>query len=149
MDQTNHEQTLKKEEAVRRMKEIGLMDVVITDFKQSNKLYYSEHSPVGGILYWLENEPEWVEKVKLIEEQFDILVYHITHEHTEFGELLTMLYVNKYQDEWEQDFEDIKNKRPNGEFTCYGYCLNLTVPEFSEFGSVAMKLTNGGLLRVG
>ena len=131
-----------KEEAVKRMESLGLMRNVIGDFKRSGKVYYSERTPLGGILYWLDNKPEWVQIVKDLEEQYGFLCYHATHEVTEFGELLDLLIVTKYEEDWETERLDIQDGY------VFSYVVNLSEPAFSEYGTIAVKQRAGGLVRV-
>ena len=137
----------KKEEAVWRMEKLGLMKKIIGEFKRSDTLYYSERTPLGGILYWMDNEPEWGKLVKKFEQEFDALVYHATHEYTEFGELLDLLFIPDYTDadteEWESDRRDMEDGY------VYAYVINLSEPMFSEFGTIVVKERAGGLVRVG
>lgn len=135
-------------EALERMNIINFLPAVREDFKKSKRLYYSERSPLGGILYWLDNNPEWAEKVKQIEEKLDILVYHVTHEYTQFGELLTLLCVTSYEEEWVYERNDLRDKVGN-KFYAFAYVLNLDCPEYSEFGTVVMREGSGGLIREG
>ncbi len=77
-----------------------------------------------------------------MEQERNIFVYHCILNHTIDGDLLTMLYVSEYQDEW--DFE--KNDLKNG---CIDvYVCNLSRDIDSEFGSVQITGVNGGLVRV-
>ena len=47
-----------KNEALNRLEILNLHPDVYKTFKRSGRLYYSERSPLGGILYWLNNHPE-------------------------------------------------------------------------------------------
>lgn len=131
-----------KEEAIYRMEKLGLMKSVIADFKRNGKLYYSERSPLGGILYWLDNEPELEKKVKELEKTYGFRVFHATHEYTEFGECLDLLIVSKYEEEWENDREMLDDGY------VFSYVINLTTPWCSEFGDIAVKELAGGLVRI-
>ena len=59
------------EEAMLRMRKIGLLDHVISDFANGRKLYRSEQA----ILYWL-NDLE-LQMVRSWEEQTGNVVYHV------------------------------------------------------------------------
>lgn len=127
--------TTKKEEAIKRMKMLHLHPNVIKEFKE-DILNYSEK----GILFWVEDE-KWKSYIRNFEKEYNAVVYHIIHNYTEFGELLTMLYVSENENEWEMDKQDLKK-----EF-CYAYVENLDDPSCSEIGSVAIKPWFGGLIR--
>ena len=136
-----------KAEALKRIGAMGLHPDVATFLKEGT-VYYSERSPMGGILYWLDNEPEWEAKIREVEEQYGIHVYHATHEYTAFGETLTLLYVSESEEDWEWDLQDL-TAVPNKEYgwTPYAYVLNLTDPWCSEFGRVGVRELAGGLVR--
>jgi len=130
----------KKVEAIRRMKLINLMPEIIEQFKENDMVHYSEHM---GILYWLSNKPKWVEKVKELEEQYRILVYHAELSYLEFGTCLTLFYVSDYKDEWERDRQDLIEMNP------IVYVWNIDNERCSEFGSITFKSLNGGVKRTG
>ena len=134
-------------EAVERLQLLDLHKNVLKDFKRG-VVNYSERTPLGGILYYVDGEKKFLETIKAFEEEYGGIVYHCTHENTEFGELLTMLYVSKHEDEWETDRKDLTIKY-NGAKILTAYVKNLTFPELSEFGSVALVERGGGLIRVG
>lgn len=69
------------------------------------------------------------------------MVYHILHSYTEFGELLAILYVSQYKEEWKIDREDLK------EGITFSYVYNIDCPEYSEFGSIGFAVRFGGLVR--
>ena len=80
-----------KLEALKRMKLLNLHPTVIDEFMQQDKLNLSEF---GGFLYWLDESQQRV--VEDFERKYNALVYHVIHSFTEFGELLTFLYVSDY-----------------------------------------------------
>ena len=125
----------KKQEALDRMKMLNLYPNIIKEFQQDNTVNMSEL----GFLYWLTDEQK--EYVSEFETEHDALVYHVIHNYTEFGELLTYFYVSDHEDEWEYDRADLKDG-----YAC-AYVKNLDEDAFSEFGSVAFKEQFGGLVR--
>lgn len=147
MKQSNF-RNLQMQQAIERLeileKEYLLHENVLKEFKEDGTIYYSENlgGAFSGILYWLANKDEYVEKVRKIEQERNIFVYHCILNHTIDGDLLTMLYVSEYQDEW--DFE--KNDLRNGCTDAYVCNLNRDID--SEFGSVQITGVNGGLVRV-
>lgn len=126
----------KKEEAIARMKQLKLHTNVITEFEKENILNLSEN---GGFLYWLTDEQKSF--VKKFEENHNTLVYHVIHDYTEFGELLTFLYVSDYEKEWQTDREELTDG-----YAC-AYVKNLDDDCCSEFGGVCFKTQYGGLVR--
>lgn len=130
---------MKKAEAIKRMKALGIIDGAISQFKNEDIVMVSE-PPLGG-LYWLNDEEK--EMVRKFEEKNDALVYMVVRAFTQFGKMDSLLFISDYEDEWEMDNEDLKD----------GYVMTYTVnhdmPDCSEFGSIAIRSAGGGILRVG
>ena len=139
---------LQKQQAIERLeilqKEYLLHKNVLKEFKEDETIYYSENlgGAYSGILYWLANKNEYIEKVKQIEIEQRIFVYHCILNHTIDGDLLSMLYVSKYQNEWEFEKNDLKTG-------CIDvYVCNLNRDIDSEFGSIQITGVNGGIVRL-
>lgn len=126
-----------KQEALVRMKLLKLHPNAIKEFKEEDKLNYSDG--ILGILYWATDEIG--EVVQKFENQTGYLVYHVIDNNTEIGRMLTLLYVSTEMEEWVADKRDIRDGCP------LAYVENLTHPDCSEFGSVGVKSLNGGLVR--
>lgn len=122
------------------LKAMGVFKQTINQFTKSNKVSISE-APYGAF-YWLNEEEE--KQVKQFEKEYNALVYMVIRSFTEFGTLDSYLYVSEYEEEWEQDRQDLKEKNP----LCYVY--NQNCPEFSEFGSIGFEVMkmSGGLKRI-
>lgn len=132
-----------KEEAIKRMKTLGLMSNVIKDFEKNNKVYYSERQNAffNAILYWIDNEPEFIKTVKQFEKKHNALVYHCQLTHLECGDVLSLLYVSTNENEWQQDKEQLTQG------IAYAYVKNLKSDYDSEFGSIGVRPSMGGVLR--
>ena len=126
----------KKQEALERMKMLMLSPNIIKEFAKDGIVNMSE---TRGFLYWLDDEQK--EYVSDFEEEHNALVYHVIHNYTEVGEMLTFLYVSDDEDEWGYDRDDLK-----AGYAC-AYVKNLDEDAFSEFGSVGIKPEFGGLVR--
>ena len=126
----------KKIEALERMKTLKLYPNIIKEFEKKNIVNMSEN---GGFLYWLNDEQK--EIVSDFEAEHDALVYHVIHDFTGFGELLTFFYVSDDDEEWEYDRTDLKDG-----YAC-AYVKNLSDDMCSEFGSVCFRQQFGGLVR--
>ena len=135
------EKEIKITEAVNRMRKLGLYNQVINEFKNDQVVEYSEPTKLGGILYWVSNNPEWEQEIMKFESEYNGLVYHVIHSYTEFGELLNLLYVSDYEDEWEMENDDIEDGY------VFSYVVNLDNPMFSEFGTIGVREAAGGLIR--
>lgn len=127
-------------EAISRLEKLGLCKAVIDDFK-SGILNASEQEPIPGALYHLSDEEKSI--VEEIEKKYGGMVYHCIRCNTEFGELFNMLYVSKYEEEWEMDNDGLE------EGYVFAYVKNLSESLFSEFGTIVVEQANGGLVRVG
>ena len=128
----------KKQEAINRMKALGIFAETIKQFK-GGQISYSE--PPLGANYWLNEEQEKI--VKDFEEEHNALVYFAVRSYTEFGKLDAFLYVSDYEEEWEMDIEDIYDGY------ALAYVYNYDDPYCSEIGSIAVKGRFGGLVRIG
>ena len=137
-----------REEAIRRLEYLqgkGLEEAPVREFKADGTVNYSERAKFGnaliGILYWVRNEARFAEAIRKFEEENDAIVFHATHEHTNFGELLDLFFVSAEQEEWEMEFDDLRSG--------YAFChvLNLSDPMLSEFGTIGYECALGGLIR--
>lgn len=132
-----------KNEALKRMAMLNLMPQVIKDFEKKDKVYYSERQNAffNAILYWLDNEPNYVEIVNKFEKEHNCLVYHCQLTHMEFGDLLSLLYVSDSEEEWEQDKQDLR------EGYAFSYVVNIGCKYNSDFGTIGIRPSQGGVLR--
>ena len=96
----------------------------------------------GG--FWAWQEPELIDKIKEIEEKHNCLVYAITHEYTEFGELYDFLIVTDYKEEWDNLFEKSGNH-----YFAFAYVWNKDDDYCSEFGTITLSSFGGGIRRIG
>ena len=131
------EKAKQKQEALERMKMLKLHGNIIKEFDKEGIVNLSEN---GGFLYWLDSDQQAI--VDEFEAEHDALVYHVIHDFTELGELYSLLYVSKYEEEWEDERTDLKD----------GYALvyvkNVNDDFCSEFGSIGIKPQFGGLVRM-
>lgn len=134
------ERQLKKEKAIELMKELDIYKPYIRGFKQSDKVCFYEM--FGG--YWVDQEPEIETKMKEIEAEHNCVVYAITHEFTEFGELYDFLIVPDCNDDW----DNLIYRQRGNEYIAFAYVWNKTDEWCSEFGSIAIKSFGGGIRRV-
>lgn len=130
---------IKKAEAINRMKTIGIIHEAIRQFEEDDLVNVSEN-PYGFLFWASESQNKLIAE---FEAEYDALVYLANYCVTEFGRLLSILYVSDYKEEWEMENEDIEYG-----YSCV-YCINLDCPDFSEFGCIAFKSVNGGIKRIG
>ena len=133
-----------KQEAIKRMQMLKLMGEVINDFKKENKLYYSERQNqiFNAVLYWVDNHEEWSNMIKEFEKKWGFMVYHCQLTHTYDGDIISLLYITKDEDEWEQDRQDIKDG------VVYAKCVNLDDDFCSDYGYIGIKPSMGGIVRI-
>ena len=128
---------LKKAEAIKRMKALGIFPQTIKQFEEG-KISYSEPT---GANYWLDEEQQKI--VEEFEKEYNALVYFGIRSYTQFGKLDSFLYVSDHEDEWEYDNADLKDEY------VVAYVYNYDDPWCSELGGIAVKEKFGGLVRIG
>lgn len=134
-----------KKEALARMVMLHLRPDIIRDFDNEGRLYKSCTQLFNFKPCIRSVIPAGDEELKLVqkfEKEHGGLVYNLIFNITNFGVLLTLLYVSPYEEEWEQDRVDINERTP------LAYVYNMTVEELSEFGSVGVESVAGGLIRI-
>lgn len=140
---------LQKQEAIKRLKLLKLLPEVIKDFEKNNRVYYSERQNkiFDGILYEVNQNPEFKRIIKEFEEKKNAIVYHAQLTRFEFGLCLSLLFVSEDEEEWEFEIEELT---PDENKIMYpiAYCINLDNPDFSEYGTIGIKSLNGGISRV-
>lgn len=130
----------KKNKAIELMKTLDIYEPYIQGFEQEDKVCFYEM--FGG--YWVEQEKEIYDKMKQLENKYKCVVYAITHEFTDFGELYDFLIVPDYKSDW----KGLLHKQSNNEFIAYAYVWNRTDDLCSEFGSIVVQSFGGGIRRV-
>ena len=129
----------KKEKAVELLKEMDIYTPNIQGFKEKGMVCFSEN--YGG--FWIDQEPELYAKLKELEKKHNCLVYAVTHEYTEFGELYDFLIVTDYPEEWDTLVYSQGNRH-----TAFAYVWNKDDEWCSEFGSVSVQSFGGGIRRI-
>lgn len=141
----------KIEEAVRRMKTLGIIDDAISQFQKDGTVMVSE--PPFGALYTIDEEQK-----KLVEEferEHNAVVYMVVKCYSTIGKMDSFLYVSDYEDEWEMEavwfvVEDEETETNNSDMSdgyIMSYTHNYDAPECSEFGEIGVRQSFGGLLR--
>lgn len=123
-------------EAIKRMEMLHLSRSCINAFKQG-KVWESEG--IGALYEVNEQEQKIIDD---FEKKHKAKVYHVIHNMTAFGEMYSLLFVSKFVEEWEMDRQDIL------ENIVFAYVHNKTDEWCSEFGSIMIKPSIGGLIRV-
>lgn len=136
-------QERQKKECIARMRMLKLMPNVIKEFENDGTIYYSERQNAifNATLYWLKNEPSFVDIIKKFEKKHQAMVYHCQLTHLIYGDQLSIFYVSNNENEWSQDRQDIKDN------IAFVRVENINDTMFSEFGTIGIKPSMGGILR--
>jgi hypothetical protein len=133
-----------KEIGIQCLEKLNIYKPYIRKFKSKNGIpCFFEN--FGG--FYVDQEPELFSKIKEVEKDYNVLVYGVTHEFTEFGECWSMLCVSQNPDSID-DFI-VESIPYSGRFYVYSYVWNKTEPMFSEFGDIVVQSFGGGIKRVG
>lgn len=110
---------------------------------KNHRLYYSEraNATFPAILYYLDNNPEWEAKVREFERKTGNMAFHAILTHTDFGDLLDILYVPNNAEE----LEEFVNCAMEGLFK--SHCWNMS-NDFCESGFIRVKPKMGGIQRI-
>lgn len=124
-------------ECLRRMEKLQLSKQCIDAFKKG---IIQESEGIGALYELNDTEKEIVKKFE--SEHKGYKVYHIIHNLYEFGEIYSILYVDNYFDEWDYFDNDLKDN------ITFVYAYNKDDDYCSEFGSISIKSSIGGLIRL-
>lgn len=127
-----------KQECITRMQILKLDKGCIEAFKNNN-IWLSENI---GALYELDEEEKAIVD-KFEQAHTKCKVYHIIHNLFEFGNCYTLLYVDLEEKEyWEEERKELADGY------AFTYVENTTDEWCSEFGSVYVKPSFGGVMRL-
>lgn len=125
-----------KAEALERMNILNMSKQCISAFK-SGKVWESEGP---GSLYEVNENEQKI--INAFEAEHNALVYHMIHNvYREIGECYAILYVSDSPEEWEDDKTDLRDGY------AFVYVKNMEDDFCSEFGSIGVKPSIGGLVR--
>lgn len=135
-----------KDEAVRRMRELGLMEDVIKSFDENTDHVWVSENPLGA-LYWAWKGSGYTYEdiaVDLAEQirGYGHLPYHGVMVQTEFGPILSMLFVSNEKEEWEDELS-----RNEDSFIAFAFCN--TNGQGLDWGDIIVKPRIGGIIRKG
>ena len=120
------------------------MNSIVREYEKDNTIYYSEYQNkvFQGILYWVSNSEELSDAIKSFEDKHNSVVYHAILTPLTYGRMLSILYVSPHIEEWERDRKELAEGLP------LAYCMNLDDSTTSEFGTIQIERSNGGITRV-
>ena len=134
------ERQAKKDKAIELMKTLDIYQPYIEGFKQEDRVCFFER--FAG--FWVDQEPEILKKMRELEAEYKCVVYAITHEFTDFGELYDFLIVPDHKYEWKELLYAQNGKN----FIAFAYVWNKDDDWCSEFGSIGVQSFGGGIRRV-
>ena len=134
-----------KKEAIKRLEKLRLKDEVKNMFTNEDKIYLSERQNklFPATLFYLDER--YKKMVEDFEKENGHKVYHCILTRTTFGTILDMLFVSKYEDDWEYEFEEYED----GSFRLMSMANNLDDESMSDMGSIIVRPVMGGLERIG
>lgn len=141
-----------KQEAIKRLEyltEQGLHPDVLKAFKKNETIYYSDRTPLGGMLCWCNDAgscpKEVQDKIKFLNDK-GYLVYHATHEKLPFGECWD-LFILTEEDVDESMCEEMFDEFKSG--IQLAFVMNMDDSNCSEYGSIGYEVhkASGGIIR--
>ena len=123
-----------KEEAVLRMDLMGIHEDIIIEFQKSGDVSLSEN----GKYYPLDDQLK--EDVRRFEQEHDATVFLVVRMSSVYGQLDALLFVGKYDEEWEMSREDLEDGY------AMSYTINRDYPDCSEMGSISFRVTPEGVI---
>lgn len=130
-----------KEKAIETMHKLDIFEPYIKEFEETQTVCLFEG--FGGFYIENYNEPQLLEKIKEIESDYGIIVYAVTHELTEFGEIYDLLYISQYTEDWKYSIE-----KDGITYYVSAYAWNKSDDFCSEFGTIGVVSRGGGIARV-
>lgn len=123
-----------KAEAAERLKLMGVREDVRRKFNEDGTVMLcsnEQYSPVSEGL---------ADDIRHFEERHHAVVFLAVRMYSMLGILDALLFVGKYEEEWELEQSDIRQ----------GYAMSFTInhdfPECSEMGSIAFHVTEDGMI---
>ena len=138
MDITREE---KKQEALRRLHTLSVkfdLGPNLEKYFSEDRLYYSYGYSMDTIHY----DESYAESAKAFENRYDCLVYHAIEAETQFGTMLSFLYVSDYKEDWPEG--ELRGKT----ISSYTYIVS-SGWESGEFGDIRLDSPMGYLMRIG
>ena len=120
----------KKQEAVFRMKKLGLSDDIIKRFEEDGVVSQSSGKPVSG---------KMLRFIKELEDKHGVLIYYVLTAATGIGEIDSYLLISENEEAWTFERSELENNRASAYFRVD------KIPEYSEFCAVGFEITAAGI----
>lgn len=132
-----------KEKAIELLEKLGIYKPYIKAFKDKGIVTLFEN--FGGYYITEEDEKFIYDKIKSFEKENNAVVYAVTHEITDFGEIYDLYYIPQYKSEW----KSLIDSQNGNDFVIFAYAFNKTTEWCSDFGDVVIRSFGGGIARIG
>ena len=123
-----------RQEAVIRMRLLGIPEAMIQSFEDDNTIVIC---PEGGPLVLMYGRGKAVAD---FEAEHKVVVYCIVYSQINGMLLENMLYVSRFQNEWEMEKQELKRR------AVLAYVNNISDPDNSEFGHIGISVDLTGKL---
>lgn len=127
-----------KAEAIVRLQLMGVREDVRKQYEDDDTIMLCDAGSYHAI------DETMTEEIRQFEQEHDATVFLVVRMFTMYGNLDALLFVGKYEEEWELEHADIKDGY------ALSFCINRDHPECSEMGSIYFRTTeDGGIIREG
>jgi len=123
-----------KAEAVKRLELMGIREDVRKKFEENDTVMFCNNEQ-----YRLADE-QMAAEICQFEQEHDATVFLAVRMFSMFGDLDALLFVGKYEEEWEFEQEDLKAGY------AMSYTINRDYPDCSEMGSISFRVTEDGAI---
>lgn len=146
---TNNEFYIKqKKEAIRRMeglvKKYDLNPNLIKYLKNDRPYYSYLICGLVGCIDTITYDDVIYKAAIDFEKKYDAYVYHAIESYTNYGRLISYLFVSKYEEEW--NCECPLDKSYDNYLSAYVYNVD---DDYGEIGSIKVSSDGGAIIRIG
>lgn len=135
-----------KEVAIQCLEKLDIYKPYINKFKSSKSTPCFFENYAG---FYADQEPELMNKIREIEDEYKCWIYAITHEITNLGETWSMLCVPQDNDGVNDIIDEVNPDSLTRDFYTFAYVWNKSDDYMSEFGDIVVRSAHGGLKRIG
>lgn len=130
-----------KNMAIEYMIKLKIYTPYISAFK--NRGWKTMFENYGG--FWTNQYKELEDRIMQFEKETGHLVYAITHEYTEFGELYDFICVSKYKEDKDTN---LNLHTIDNTIEVFAWVWNKTDTDCSEYGCIGVHSFGGGIKRI-
>lgn len=119
-----------KQEALLRMRKLGLPDDVITQFEEHGVISQSTYLPL---------KEEALSFIKELNDKHNVLIYFVIHAVTGIGEIDSCLFVDANEERWASERAELENNRAAAYFGVR------RIPQYSAFCTIGFETVSGSI----